>query len=161
MQSNENFSIFAPIELIDLYIKQPACCAASTRAISSSWLCSTRLIIFVWFCFFLKICLDLRWEWNERKTEKKYGINECELVLRRWKVCNQKYRYHLLQRDCRQCSLGGHGILLIDCKCIPSKFCLIRALDVADSIDRRNYCAPDVRHPCDSWWTYGSFLKDS
>lgn len=66
------------------------------------------------------------------------------------KMCAIKmYRYHLLHRDCRQCSLDGHGILLIDCKCIPSKFCLIRGLDVADSIDRRNYCAPDERHPFD------------
>lgn len=41
VQSKENFSIFDPIELIDRWIKQPAWCAASTRPISSSWLCST------------------------------------------------------------------------------------------------------------------------
>lgn len=41
VQSNENFSIFEFIALIDLKIKQPACWAASTRPTSSGWLCST------------------------------------------------------------------------------------------------------------------------
>lgn len=69
-------------------------------------------------------------------------------------------RYHLWQWDHRQCSWDGHGISLIYCKCIPSKFYLIRVLDVVDSIDIRNYCAPDERHPFDLRWTCGPFLKD-